>query len=337
MEISFNITQNDVSESLFAVTETWFDNYRALMGTVERDALAGQPKKVALVSALSFVKDTSSLAKDHFPKEAVRAFFGSSKFAISLFVVDVASQAYEAHWKNLEARAKSQKEAMYTTIFVDYLQKLTEIENRITSFKWYQSILDQAYKYLSSIDFSSPAGKNDGHIRTLINLFLINLGVVPKTKDLYAEMRKGFGHTIQKAKAIFECSYHRPQRLLRGALTITNFMPAIAFSSTAREIPADALKTTQGKFDFLDKFSNLGWKIVISQSDITKQEKQFQDSVLALSGMANVKVIDYTIVSNPWMGSQMAEIKVCWVWKDQKSKSIAVNKDSTPPPISEVE
>ncbi|WP_321418718.1 hypothetical protein [uncultured Desulfobacter sp.] len=70
---------------------------------------------------------------------------------------------------------------------------------------------------------------------------------------------------------------------------------------------------------------------------ITKQEKQFQDSVLALSGMANVKVIDYTIVSNPWMGSQMAEIKVCWVWKDQKSKSIAVNKDSTPPPISEVE
>ena len=121
---SFNITQNDVSESLLAVTETWFDNYRALMGTVEKDALAGLPKKVALVSALSFVKDTSSLAKDHFPKEAVRAFFGSSKFAVSLFVVDVASQAYEAHWKNLEARANSQKGAMYTTIFVDYLQKL---------------------------------------------------------------------------------------------------------------------------------------------------------------------------------------------------------------------
>jgi hypothetical protein len=113
--------------------------------------------------------------------------------ASPFFVVDLAAKVYEAHWKNLEDRANAQKGAMYTTIFVDYLQKLTDIENRITSFPWYQSILDQAHGYLSKCEFSSLSGKNDGHIRTLINLFLINLGVVPKTKDLYQSMRDGFG------------------------------------------------------------------------------------------------------------------------------------------------
>lgn len=67
MASPFAITKDEVGVSLFVVTETWFDNYRALMSRVEKDALAGQPEKVALVSALSFVKDTSSLAKDHLP------------------------------------------------------------------------------------------------------------------------------------------------------------------------------------------------------------------------------------------------------------------------------
>ena len=155
MASPFAITKNEVSASLFVVTETWFDNYRDLMSRVEKDALAGQPEKVALVSALCFVKDTSSLAKDHLPVKSVNAFLGSPKFGIPLFVIDFAAKAYEAHWKNLEARANAQKGAMYTTIFVDYLQKLTDIENRITSFPWYQSILDQAHGYLSKCDFSS--------------------------------------------------------------------------------------------------------------------------------------------------------------------------------------
>lgn len=337
MASPFAITKDEVSASLFVVTETWFDNYRALMSRVEKDALAGQPEKVALVSALSFVKDTSSLAKDHLPVKSVKAFLGSPKFGIPLFVIDFAAKAYEAHWKNLEARANAQKGAMYTTIFVDYLQKLTDIENRITSFAWYQSILDQAHGYLSKCEFSSPSGKNDGHIRTLVNLFLINLGVVPKTKDLYENMRNGFGHTIQKAKAIFECSHNQPQPLFRGAPVLPDFMPAIAFSATKKTVPVDAQEKFQSGFNFLDKYRRSGWKIVQSNASISTDEKKFQDNVLALAGMAEIKVIDYAIVTNPLLGGKTYEMKVCWVWKRQDAERMAFTKDSKPPQISQSE
>jgi hypothetical protein len=330
---TFAITKDEVSRSLFAVTETWFDNYRALIGKVEQDALNGQPEKVAIVSALSFIKDTSGLAKDHMPVESVKAFIGSPQFAISLFVIGVAAHAYDAHWKNLEARANCEKGAVYTTIFVNYLQKLTDIESRITSFPWYQSILDQAYGYLSKCEFSSPSDKNDGHIRTLINLFLINLGIVPKAKDLYNKMQNSFGRTIKNAKAIFECSYHQP---LRQSYPPSSHS-AIAFSAKENAVPAGALNKIQNEgLGFWRKYRKMSWQIVKSDChNISKDDKQFQDSVLALSGLAEVKVIDYMISASFGTGYNTYKMKMCWVWKRQGPTSIAVNQKSMPSQISD--
>jgi hypothetical protein len=114
-------------------------------------------------------------------------------------------------------------------------------------------------------------------------------------------------------------------------------MPAIIFSAKKNAVPVEALKTFQSGYDFLDKFRNLGWRIVVSDAKISKDGKQFQDAVLALAGIAEVKVIDYTIVTSPLTGAKTYEMKVCWVWKRQKTDRMAATKASKPPQISQSE
>lgn len=53
--------------------------------------------------------------------------------------------------------------------------------------------------------------------------------------------------------------------------------------------------------------------------------------------MAEIKVIDYLIVTNPLLGGKTYEMKVCWVWKRQDAERMAFTKDSKPPQISQSE
>lgn len=87
----------------------------------------------------------------------------------------------------------------------------------------------------------------------------------------------------------------------------------------------------------MDKYRKLGWKIVESNANISTDEKKFQDDVLALAGMAEIKVIDYSIVTSPFTRGKTYEMKVCWVWKRQNAERMAVTKDSKPPQISQGE
>lgn len=332
---SFRVTEDDVKRSLKNVTGNWFDNYRALMSKIENDALKGLPEKVKLISALAFVKDASGLAKDHFPNEVVKTFLGATRFALSLFVIDFASQAYQTHWKSLEAKAAQTTDVMASSIFTDYLNKITEIENRITSYDWYRSILLQSRKYLGVIDFTTPFGrKDDGHIETFLNIFFERLGVVPDAKEIYNQMRKGFGKTIQNAKTIFSCSYHQPQALATGALALHDIPPAIAFSATHNTIPSEANKKWQRGLDFLEKYRKMGWQIVVSENLITTNDKKLQDSFMAQAGRAKIKVTNHFVLEKGLFPSGKAsEMKVCWVMKTPHAKTAAM-KDSMPPKIS---